>query len=59
MSESREEGKVIPCRGAKDEKGVGTSCAKSGMRNLEANGVKSRMESAGGCVKLKTATEMR
>ena len=49
MSPERK-GKVIPCRGAKDEKGVGTGCAKSGARNLEANGVRSRTESAGGCV---------
>ena len=30
------ERKVIPCRGAEDRKGAGTSSGKSGARNLEA-----------------------
>ena len=30
-----------------------------GARNLEAESVRSRAESAGGCVKLKTVTEIR
>ena len=48
---------VIPCRGAKTEKGTGTSCGESGARNLEAESIRSRAESTGGCVRLKTVTE--
>ena len=29
-------GKVIPCKGAEDRKGVGTNSGKSGVKNLEA-----------------------
>ena len=38
-------GKVIPRRGVKDRKGVGTSRGKSGTRNLEAESIRSRVES--------------
>ena len=40
-------GKVIPCRGAEDRKGAGTSSGKSGTRNLEAESIRSRAESTG------------
>ena len=33
---SERKGKVIPCRGATDRKGVETTSGKSGMKNLEA-----------------------
>ena len=33
--------------------------AESGVRNLEAESIRSRVESMGGCVKLKTVTEIR
>ena len=63
---SERKGNVIPCTGAEDRTGSGTNSGKSGiMRNLEAetvresNRFKSRVESTGGCVKLKTATEIR
>ena len=32
---------------------------ESGARNLEAESIRSRAESTGGCVKLKTVTEIR
>ena len=52
-------GEVIPCRGAKNRKGTGTNCGKSVccIRNLEAESIRSRTESTGGFVKLKTVTE--
>ena len=56
---SERKGKVIPCQGAKDGKGTGTNTGKSGARNLEAESIRSRAESMGGCVKLKTLTEIR
>ena len=61
LKESREgfcqrKWKVILCSGAKTKKGTGTSCGKSGTRNLEAESIRSRAESRGGCVKLKTVT---
>ena len=63
LNESREglcqrKGKFIPRSGAKTTKGMGTSCGKSGTRNLEAESIRSRAESMGGCVKLKTVTEI-
>ena len=57
---SERKGKVIPCRGAKDRKGSRTNSGKSGItRNLEAEGIRSRIESTRECVKLKTVTEIR
>ena len=44
--------------GPKSEK-AGTNNAESRARNLEAESIRSRAESAGGCVKLKTVTEIR
>ena len=53
-----EKGNAIPCRGAADGRGVGTNNAKSGARNLEAESIRSRAESTGGRVKLKTVIEI-
>ena len=42
------------------QKGTGTnSGVETGARNLEAKIIRSRAESMGGCVKLKTVTEIR
>ena len=41
---------VIPCRGAEDRTGAETNSGKSGTRNLEAESIRSRAESTGGCV---------
>ena len=38
-------GKVIPCRGAKDRKGAGTNGSKPGLRNMEAECVRSNADS--------------
>ena len=51
--------KVIPCRWTKHRKGAGTNGGESGARNLVAESIRSGAESTGGCVKLKTATEIR
>ena len=51
--------KAIPCRGTEDRKGAGTSSGESGVGNLEAESIRSRAESTGGCVKLETFTEIR
>ena len=51
--------KVIPCRGTENAKGAGTNSRESGARNLEAESIRSGAESTGGCVKLKTVTEIR
>ena len=51
--------KVIPCRWTENRKGAGTSSGESGARNLEAESIRSRAETTGGCVKLKTVTEIR
>ena len=70
MSEVRSEGvqreflskrkeTVIPCRVTKDRKSAGTNSGQSGARNLEAESIRSRAESTGGRVKLKTVTEIR
>ena len=40
-------------------KGVGTNSGESGARNLEAESIRSRAKSTGGCVKLKIVTEIR
>ena len=53
-----EEGEVIPCRGTEDRKGAGNNSGKSGARNLLGESIRSREESTGGCVKLKTVTEI-
>ena len=52
-------GKVIPCRWTGNGKGMGTDSGESGTRNLEAEGIRSRVEGMGGCVKLKIVTEIR
>ena len=49
---SERKGKVIPCRGTENRKGAGTNSGKSDTRNLEAESIRSRAESKGGCVKL-------
>ena len=63
-NESREgfcrgDGKNIPYRGAEDRKGAGTNSRISGTRAMEAESIRSRAESTGRCVKLKTVTEIR
>ena len=55
---SSEMRKVIRCRGTKDGKGRGTNSGESGTRNLETQSIRSRAESTGECVKLKTLTEI-
>ena len=50
---SERKGKVIYCRGAEDRKGAGTNSEESGTRHLEAESIRSRSESTGGCVNLK------
>ena len=47
------------CRVTEDRQGTGPNGGKSGTRNLETESVRSRAESTGGCVKLKTVTEIR
>ena len=46
-------------RGNGRSKGAGTDSGKSGTRNLEANGIRSRAENMGGNVKPTTVTELR
>ena len=57
----RREGKVVPCRGAEDRKGLGISSGKSVMRNpeTETESMRGRAESTGGSVNLNTVTEIR
>ena len=43
----------------RSRKGVRTNSGQSGTTNLEAESIRSRAESTGGCVKLKTVTEIR
>ena len=50
---------IIPCRGAENRKVAGTNSGKSSTRNLEVESIRSGAESTGGCVKLKTVTEIR
>ena len=52
-------GKVILCWWTKNRNSMGTNSRESGARNLEAESVRSRVESMGGCVKLKTVTDIR
>ena len=49
--------KVIPCRWTENRKGAGTSSGESGERNLEAESIRSRAETTGGCVKLSGARD--
>ena len=51
--------KVIPCRGTENAKGAGTNSRESVAKNLEAESIRSRAGSTGGCVKLKTVTDIR
>ena len=57
----RREGKVVPCRGAEDRKGLGINNGKSVMRNpeTETESMRGRAESTGGSVNLNTVTEIR
>ena len=48
---SDRKGKVIPCRRTENKKGTVTNRGESGARNLEAESVRCREESTGGCVK--------
>ena len=50
---------MISCRWTEDRKGAGNKSGESGARYLEAESIKSRTESTGGCVKFKTVTEVR
>ena len=56
---SERKGKVIPCRWTKNRNGAGTNSGESSARNLETESIRSRAESTGGHVKLKTVTEIR
>ena len=56
---SETKGKFIPCRRTDNRKSAGTNSGESCARNLEAESIRSRAESTGGCVKLKIATEIR
>ena len=49
------EGHIL-CRGTENRKGAETNTGESGASNLEAESIRS---STGGCVKLKTVTEIR
>ena len=51
---SEKKGKVIPRRGVAHEKGTRPNSGKSSMLDLEGKSIRSRAESTGGCVKLKT-----
>ena len=44
---SDRKGKVIPCRWTKNRKGAGINSGESGTRNLEAEGIRSRVEGMG------------
>ena len=56
---SERKDKAIPYRGTEDRKGVGTNSGdlEFGARNLEAESIRSRAESKGWCVKLKTVKD--
>ena len=51
---SEGKGKVIPCRRTENRNGAGTNSGESGARNLEAESIRSRAESAGGCVSIRS-----
>ena len=55
----KEEGESHPHMGTKDRKGAGKNSGESGTRNLEAESIRRRVESIGGCGKLKTVIEIR
>ena len=65
LNESREgfcrrgRGRSFHIDGLNTEKARGTNSRESGAKNLEAESIRSQTESMGGCVKLKTATEIR
>ena len=65
FNESREgfcqkgRGRSFHVDGLKTEKAWGTNSGESGVKNLEAESIGSRAESAGRCVKLKIVTEIR
>ena len=42
----------------KNRRGLGTNSGESGARNLEAESIRSRAENTGGCVNLKTVTDI-
>ena len=50
---------VTPCIWTENRKGAGTNSEESGARNLEAESIRSRAETTGWCVKLKTVPEIR
>ena len=56
---SERKAKVNPCRWTENREDAGTNSAESGERNLEAESIRSRAESTGGYVMLKTAIEIR
>ena len=53
-------GKVIPCIGAEVRKGARTDSERPGMRNLEAESIRSKVGSKtkSECVKLKSVTKV-
>ena len=53
-----EEGKGYSMLMDQKQKSTRTNSGESGVRNLEAESIRSRAESTGGCVKLKTVTEI-
>ena len=55
---SERKGNVIPCRWTRNRKGAGTNSGESGARNQEVESIRSRVESTGGGVQLKTVTEI-
>ena len=54
---SKTKGKVIPYWWTENRKGAGISSGESGVRNMEAESIKSRAENTGGRVKFKTVTK--
>ena len=52
-------GKVIPCRCTKSRIDVGNQQWRVWWEESEAESIRTRAESTGGCVKLKTVTEIR
>ena len=52
-------GRSFHVDGQKTEKAWGTNSGESGVKNLEPESIRSRAESAGRCVKVKTVTEIR
>ena len=56
---SERKGKFFSMKRGQDRKGSGINRGKSGMRNLEAESIRSKVESTMGYVKFKTVTEIR